>query len=142
MAGLSVRRFLSELRRRKVTRAAVLYSAVGWVLIEVASVVVPALHLPEWASTLVVVLVALGFPIALVLSWTFDLTAALEVPAEGEAPPAIKPARGIGWLPVLSIAALGVIIVWAVGLLPARVQPAATPAYAWRPTGSRPTAGS
>jgi len=65
--------FLGELKRRRVIRALVLYAVVGWIVIEVASVVFPALHLPDWAVTLVTVLVVLGFPIALALAWAVDI---------------------------------------------------------------------
>ena len=65
--------FLAELKRRRVIRVLVLYAVVGWIVIEVASVVLPALHLPPWALTLVTVLVALGFPIALALAWAVDV---------------------------------------------------------------------
>src|SRR5678810_698637 len=65
--------FLAELKRRRVIRVLVLYAVVGWIVIEVASVVFPALHLPSWTITLVTVLVALGFPIALTLAWAVDI---------------------------------------------------------------------
>lgn len=65
--------FIAELQRRRVIRVLVLYAVVGWIVIEVASVVLPALNLPQWAVTLVIVLVALGFPIALTLAWAVDI---------------------------------------------------------------------
>lgn len=65
--------FMAELTRRRVIRVLVLYAVVGWLLIEVASVVLPGLHLPPWGLTLVIVLVALGFPIALILAWAVDI---------------------------------------------------------------------
>ncbi len=65
--------FFAELKRRRVIRALVLYAVVGWIVIEVASIVLPALHLPGWTLTLVIVLVALGFPIALALAWAVDM---------------------------------------------------------------------
>jgi adenylate cyclase len=65
--------FLAELKRRRVIRVLVLYAVVGWIVIEVASVVFPALHLPSWTITLVIVLVALGLPIALTLAWAVDI---------------------------------------------------------------------
>ena len=65
--------FLAELKRRRVIRVLVLYAIAGWIVIEVASVVLPALNLPQWAVTLVTVLVALGFPIALALAWATDI---------------------------------------------------------------------
>ncbi|MEO6263921.1 MAG: tetratricopeptide repeat protein [Luteimonas sp.] len=61
------------MKRRRVIRVLVLYAVVGWIVTEVASVVLPALHLPPWALTLVIVLVALGFPIALALAWAVDI---------------------------------------------------------------------
>lgn len=63
-----------ELRRRKVVKVAIAYAIVGWLLVQVAATFFPALQLPGWTVTLVAALVILGFPIALVLSWAFDLT--------------------------------------------------------------------
>ena len=51
----------------------VLYAIAGWIVIEVASTVLPGLNLPDWTATLVIVLVALGFPIAVGLAWAFDI---------------------------------------------------------------------
>ena len=51
----------------------VLYAIAGWIVIEVAATVLPGLNLPDWTSTLVIVLVALGFPIAVVMAWAFDI---------------------------------------------------------------------
>ncbi len=67
-------RFWNELKRRKVIRVAVAYAIIGWVIIEVSSVILPALLLPEWSNRLVIALVALGFPAALVLAWVFELS--------------------------------------------------------------------
>ena len=67
-------RFLTELKRRKVYRVALVYSAVGWALLEMADVVLPRLGLPDWTVNLVLALVLLGFPLALVFAWIFDLT--------------------------------------------------------------------
>jgi len=64
----------AELKRRNVFRVAAAYGIVSWLLVEVASVVVPALRLPEWALTLLVFLVIAGFPLALILAWAFELT--------------------------------------------------------------------
>lgn len=66
--------FWNELRRRKVARVAVAYLIVGWLLIQVADVTLEPLHLPEWSGTLVIWLIALGFPIAIVLAWMLDVT--------------------------------------------------------------------
>ncbi len=66
--------FFGELRRRNVVRVAVAYAIVGWVLIEVSSVIAPAMNLPDWATSLVVFFVILGFPLALILSWAYEIT--------------------------------------------------------------------
>lgn len=66
--------FFGELKRRNVVRVAAVYAAVGFVVIEVVLAVFPALLFPEWLARAVVVLVLLGFPIALVIAWAFELT--------------------------------------------------------------------
>ena len=68
--------FFAELKRRNVYRVAIAYAVVGWLVMQVAATVVPALHLPGAITTAVVVLVLLGFPLALVLAWAFELTPA------------------------------------------------------------------
>jgi tetratricopeptide (TPR) repeat protein len=70
----SLRVLIGELRRRRVFRAASVYAVVAFVVIQVADMVFPALHLPGWTVTFVVVLAILGFPVALVLAWAFELT--------------------------------------------------------------------
>ena len=66
--------FLAEIRRRRVGRVAVAYGAVAWAVTESASVVLPALGVPEWAMTFLVVFLLAGFPIAMVLAWVFDVS--------------------------------------------------------------------
>jgi adenylate cyclase len=65
--------FLRELNKRRVTRVAIAYLIMCWVVLQVVDVVLPAVGLPEWTITLVLVLLAVGFPVALVLSWLFDI---------------------------------------------------------------------
>ena len=66
--------FWEEIKRRKVGRVAVAYSIAAWLLVEVVVTVEEPLNLPGWLDTSVIVLVLVGFPLALVLSWVFDLT--------------------------------------------------------------------
>ena len=66
--------FLRELKRRKVFRVAAVYAIAGWLIIQIAQTVFPALHLPAWTVTFIVVLLIIGFPIALILAWAFELT--------------------------------------------------------------------
>jgi hypothetical protein len=70
----TIRQFLSELRRRNVYRVAVTYVIVGVSVIEAADLTLTRLGLPGWTVTLVIVLVGLGFPIALVLAWALEVT--------------------------------------------------------------------
>jgi adenylate cyclase len=67
-------RFIGELKRRHVFRVAAIYAVVAWALIQVVATVQPYLHLPAWTVTLVIVLLAIGLPVALFLGWAFDLT--------------------------------------------------------------------
>jgi len=64
----------AELKRRNVYRVAALYVIVSWVLLQVADVLLGMLPLPPWIGTLVFFLLALGFPVALLLAWAFELT--------------------------------------------------------------------
>src|SRR5437773_10928540 len=66
--------FFAELKRRNVYKVAVAYAVVGWLVIQVTATIVPALHLPDGLTTAVVVLTLLGFPIALVIAWAFEMT--------------------------------------------------------------------
>src|SRR5713101_1628894 len=66
--------FFSELKRRHVYKIAVIYAVVAWLLIQVATQVFPFLEIPNWAIRLVIMLIVIGFPIALVIAWAFELT--------------------------------------------------------------------
>ena len=65
---------IAELKRRNVFRVGAAYGIVAWVLIEVAHTAFPTLQLPDWTTTLVTVLLIMGFPVALVIAWAFELT--------------------------------------------------------------------
>ncbi|MGB5248579.1 MAG: hypothetical protein WBO47_03045 [Gammaproteobacteria bacterium] len=67
-------RFLREMRRRNVFKVATVYLIAAWVLIQIAETTFPALGLPEWTVTFVVMLLLLGLPIALILAWAFEVT--------------------------------------------------------------------
>src|SRR4051795_13290845 len=71
---MSSRNFFSELKRRNVYKVAVAYAIVGWLLVQISTQVFPFLEIPNWVVRLVIVLVAAGFPIALVIAWAFELT--------------------------------------------------------------------
>ena len=66
--------FFAELKRRNVYKVAVAYAVVGWLLIQVTTQVFPIFEIPNWALRLIVLAIIIGFPIALVLAWAFELT--------------------------------------------------------------------
>lgn len=66
--------FFSELKRRNVYKVAVAYAVVSWLLIQAASILFPTFEAPPWVMKVFVAVVALGFPVALVLAWAFELT--------------------------------------------------------------------
>jgi len=66
--------FFAELKRRNVYKVAVAYAVVGWLLIQVATQVFPFFEIPNWGVRLAVLLIVVGFPIALVIAWAFELT--------------------------------------------------------------------
>jgi len=66
--------FIKELKRRNVIRVAIAYAVAAWLLIEITATTFPILKLPDWSVTLVTVLVLIGFPLALILAWAYELT--------------------------------------------------------------------
>jgi len=66
--------FFAELKRRNVYKVAIAYAAVAWLLMQIATQVFPFLEIPNWAIRLVIMLIVIGFPIALVIAWAFELT--------------------------------------------------------------------
>ena len=63
-----------ELKRRNVVKVAVAYAIVGWLLIEVASTVLPTFEAPQWTLQTLTFVIVLGFPLALIFAWAFELT--------------------------------------------------------------------
>jgi adenylate cyclase len=66
--------FFAELKRRNVYKVAVAYAVVGWLIAQIATQIFPFLEIPNWIVRLVIVLIAIGFPIALVIAWAFEAT--------------------------------------------------------------------
>src|SRR5882724_2192373 len=66
--------FFAELKRRNVYKVAVAYAVVGWLVIQIATQVFPFLEIPNSVVRVVIALVAIGFPIALVIAWAFEAT--------------------------------------------------------------------
>jgi TolB-like protein len=66
--------FFAELKRRNVYKVAVVYAIVAWLLIQIATQVFPFFEIPNWGVRLIVLVIVIGFPIALILAWAFELT--------------------------------------------------------------------
>ncbi len=66
--------FLKELRRRNVFRVGMAYLAITWLLMQVADIVLPAFHVAGWALRTLIIIVAVGFPISLIVAWVYELT--------------------------------------------------------------------
>src|SRR5712672_3701655 len=66
--------FFAELKRRNVYKVAVAYAVVAWLIAQIATQIFPFLEIPNWVVRLVIVLIAIGFPVALVIAWAFEAT--------------------------------------------------------------------
>jgi len=71
---VNLKNFFAELRRRNVYKVAIAYAVVAWLLMQVASQIFPFFDIPNWAVRLVVLLLIIGFPVALILAWAFEVT--------------------------------------------------------------------
>ena len=100
--------FLQEIKRRKVFQVAAVYLVVAWLIMQVVDVVSGPLLLPDVFARIVIVVLAIGFPIAVILSWAFDLTPEGLVPDEGGTAAAPNRGRRIEYVLIgLLVAAVG-----------------------------------
>jgi TolB-like protein/Tfp pilus assembly protein PilF len=105
-AKVNSRNFLSELKRRNVYKVAVAYAVVGWVIAQIATQIFPFLEIPNWVVRLVIVLIAIGFPIALVIAWAFEATPeGIKRTEVADAMPAAKSQKKHAWIYVIVIGA-------------------------------------
>ncbi|MGD2153286.1 MAG: tetratricopeptide repeat protein [Gemmatimonadales bacterium] len=127
-SGSGLRLFLGELKRRRVYRVAVVYAVVAFVVWQAAEIAFPALNLPDWTLTFVVVATLLGFPIALVLAWAFDIT-----PHGVRRAGSLAAGRGTGAVAMAGLALLvlalgaGWYVLWGTGSEPDRKSIAVLP---------------
>jgi len=96
--------FFGELKRRNVYKVGVAYAVVGWLLIQVATQVFPFFEIPNWGIRLVVLIIAVGFPIALIIAWAFEVTPE-GVKRTEDADAAQQRSRGAAWIYVVAIGA-------------------------------------
>jgi TolB-like protein len=94
----------TELKKRKVFNSAAIYLATAFVILQVAQIIIPALHIPSWTLSFIVVLLILGFPIVVIFSWIYDVSddgvvktgaVNMEIP-DGQAPPTMARSSLVG----------------------------------------------
>jgi serine/threonine-protein kinase len=71
---VKIENFFAELKRRNVYKVAVAYAVIAWLTIQAASIFLPAFNAPQWAMQIVILILVVGFPIALAFSWAFEIT--------------------------------------------------------------------
>src|SRR6266704_4740487 len=101
---MKIGNFFAELKRRNVYKVAIAYAIVAWLLMQIATQVFPFLEIPNWAIRLVIMLIVIGFPIALVIAWAFELTPEGLKRTEFADELPTKSARSHAWIYVVVIA--------------------------------------
>ncbi len=108
-------KFFTELKRRNIFRIAGVYAVVGWILMQVVAVMTPALHLPDWVDSFFAVMLIIGFPIAVLLAWAFEMTPEgvkrTESVADG-ASIAGQTGRKLDFAILAGLVLVGVLVVW------------------------------
>jgi TolB-like protein len=102
---MNPKNFFAELKRRNIYKVAVAYAIVGWLLVQVATQVFSFFEIPNWRIRLVVLIIAIGFPIALIIAWAFELTPEGLKRTEAADREATKPSRHKAWIYIVIIAA-------------------------------------
>jgi len=113
--AVNPKNFFGELKRRNVYKVAIAYAVVAWLLMQVASQIFPFFEIPNWAVRLVVLLLIIGFPVALILAWAFELTPEGIKLTESADREAAKPSRNKAWIYMIIVAAALSVTVFFVG---------------------------
>jgi len=119
--------FFGELKRRNVYKVAIAYAVVAWLLMQVATQVFPFLEIPNWAIRLVIMLIAIGFPIAVVIAWAFELTPEGLKRTESADELPKRSARSHAWIYVVIVAGAISVGVFFLGRYTSSKQSAKTP---------------
>src|SRR5438093_970453 len=117
---MKIDNFFAELKRRNVYKVAVAYAVAGWALVQVATQVFPFFEIPNWAVRLIVLAIVIGFPIALVIAWAFELTPEGIKRTEDVNPAVDSRAKSQAWIYVVIVAALLSISLFFLGRFTAR----------------------
>src|SRR5436853_6478920 len=103
---MNPKNFFGELKRRNVYKVAVAYAIVAWLLIQAASILFPTFEAPAWVMKVFIAAIALGFPIALIIAWAFELTPEGIKRTEPGEELQSKPSRSRAWIYVVAIAGI------------------------------------
>jgi serine/threonine-protein kinase len=112
---MKLQNFFAELKRRNVYKVAVAYAVVGWLLVQVTTQVFPIFEIPNWALRLIVLAIIIGFPVALVIAWAFELTPEGLKRTEDVDLTAGSPTKRHAWIYVVIVGALLSIALFSVG---------------------------
>jgi len=102
---MNAKNIFTELKRRNVYKVAIAYAIVAWLLMQIATQVFPFLEIPNWAIRLVIILLVIGFPVALILAWAFELTPQGVKLTDSADREAAKPSRNKAWIYFVIVAA-------------------------------------
>jgi len=136
---MKLNQLINELRSRGVYRVAAIYSAGAWALLQVADVIFPIIGLPDWSVSAVLVTAAIGFPVAIVVSWLFDITpeGLVEAPATSDLP--TRPVASLSHVIQLVLIVLLTILVGYLYLERLSYSPTQAPASKAPATSGRPS---
>lgn len=101
--------FLSELKRRNVIRVAAVYTVTAWAIFQVAKTIFETLSFPKWTSPLVLIILALGLPIAMIIAWAFERAPDGAI-TRTQAPEGEAPKSGVTRLDVLLLGGVGLVL--------------------------------
>ena len=125
---MNPRSFFAELKRRNVYKVAVAYIVAGWALAQGIAQVFPVFDIPNWAVRLIVLAIVVGFPIALVIAWAFELTPeGLKRTEDVDLAPSLRQPKKRTWIFVVIVAGAISLSLFFVGRYTARNSSTASP---------------
>src|SRR5881392_4062186 len=120
--------FFAELKRRNVYKVAVAYAVVGWLIAQIATQIFPFLEIPNWVVRLIIVLIAIGFPIALVIAWAFEATPeGIKRTEVADTMPAVAGQKKHAWIYVVIVGAAISVALFFLGRYTAQSREGARP---------------
>src|SRR2546423_1979310 len=125
---MKIDNIFAELKRRNVYKVAIAYAVVSWLLIQAASIFLPAFDAPPWVMKIFIIVIIFGFPVALIFSWAFEITPE-GIKLESEIEPTKSVARRTGRKIVAVTIALAIIAAGLFGYQLVRSKTTITPRH-------------